>query len=104
MDSEVISIDFDVGFTVFDSADESRLNAIESSFSVGMSERNAVDVMKAVDFYPQSITETLDEGKTYRTYRGGFLIESYENEERIIFSLNIEIADGTVSDVRTYIR
>ena len=109
VDSEVISDDFvyyndDIGNTVFDSADESQLNAIESSFSVGMSERDAVDVMKAVDFYPQSITETLDKGKTRRTYRGGFLIESYENGERIIFSLNIEIADGTVSEVRTYIR
>ena len=97
-----------IGSTYIESADKNDLEEICNLFTEGMSEREVLDTMKSLDFYPNNITENVNNGKASRTYRGEFLIDSYyftdnQNRGNATLSLNLDIVDGVVFHVRTYI-
>lgn len=99
----VVDISADVGQFYIESATTSELEAIGNQFTLGMSQAELHKAFKNLEIVPKHISERyFDETQHTLYYNLTYTVGNYNNEGGIYYSINIDVTDGTVSDIRIY--
>lgn len=99
----VVDISADIGQFYIESASTADLEAIGNQFALGMSQAELHETFKNLEIVPKHISERyFDDTQHTLCYNLTYTVGNYNNEGGIYYSINIDVTDGTVSDIRIY--
>ena len=98
----VVDIVTDPGQFWIESATDETLNSIANKFTVGMSQKELHEAIKELQVVPTQVSERYWDDNRTLYYTLFYQVGDYNNEGSIYYTINVDVVDGVVSDVRTY--
>ena len=98
----VVDIVTDPGQFWIESATNEDLDEIANNFAVGMSQKELHKAIKELEVVPTQVSEREFDDVRTLYYTLFYQVGDYNNEGSTYYTINVDVVDGVVSDVRTY--